>query len=35
MTRHDSESSVERLIKLAGERDMPSPEGMQRARAAS
>lgn len=35
MTQHDSESSVERLIKLAGERDMPSPEGMQRARATS
>src|SRR5688500_17288642 len=35
MTQHESESSVERLIKLAGERDMPSPEGMQRARATS
>jgi ferric-dicitrate binding protein FerR (iron transport regulator) len=32
MTEHDS---VERLIKLAGERDLPSAEGMQRARAAS
>jgi len=32
MTQHDS---VERLVKLAGEPDLPSAEGMQRARAAS
>jgi ferric-dicitrate binding protein FerR (iron transport regulator) len=31
----DSESSVERLIKLAGEPDRPSAQGMQRARVAS
>jgi ferric-dicitrate binding protein FerR (iron transport regulator) len=35
MTNHDSESSVERLIKLAGERHMPSREAMERARIAS
>jgi ferric-dicitrate binding protein FerR (iron transport regulator) len=28
-----SDQSIERLIKLAGERDMPSPEAMERARA--
>jgi ferric-dicitrate binding protein FerR (iron transport regulator) len=31
----ESESSVERLIKLAGEPDLPSTEGMRRAREAS
>jgi ferric-dicitrate binding protein FerR (iron transport regulator) len=30
-----SDSTIERLIKLAGERDMPSPEGMERARQAA
>ena len=35
MNTRDSESSVERLIKLAGEPDLPSSEAMQRARAAS
>ena len=35
MTRPDSERSIERLIKLAGERDMPTPEGMERARLAA
>lgn len=34
MTRHP-EDSVERLVRLAGERDLPSPEATQRARAAS
>ena len=33
MTQPDSERSIERLIKLAGGRDMPTPEGMERARA--
>jgi hypothetical protein len=32
---HETESSVERLIKLAGEPDMPSREGTRRAREAS
>lgn len=31
----ETDNSVERLIKLAGERDVPSAEGMHRARAAS
>ena len=31
----DSEQSIERLIKLAGERDMPSQEGTERARVAA
>ena len=35
MTHPDTERSIERLIKLAGERDMPSPEGMERARRAA
>jgi ferric-dicitrate binding protein FerR (iron transport regulator) len=35
MNRPDSERSIERLMKLAGERDMPSPEGMERARQAA
>ena len=35
MTQPDSERSIERLIKLAGERDMPTPEGMERARLAA
>lgn len=35
MTQPDSESSIERLIKLAGERDMPTREGMERARLAA
>ena len=34
MTRHP-EDSVERLVRLAGERDQPSPEATERARAAS
>src|SRR6188508_1134783 len=34
MNTRDSESSVERLIKLAGEPDLPTSEGMRRARAA-
>jgi len=33
MSEHDS--TIERLIKLAGERDMPSAEGMERARQAA
>jgi len=32
---HDPMDSVERLVRLAGERDLPSPEAVQRARAAS
>lgn len=32
---NDAESTIERLIKLAGVRDMPSPEGMERARQAA
>jgi ferric-dicitrate binding protein FerR (iron transport regulator) len=32
MKHPDSERSIERLIKLAGERDMPTPAGMERAR---
>ena len=32
---NQSESTIERLIKLAGERDVPSPEGMERARLAA
>ena len=32
MTQPDPETSIERLIKLAGERDMPSREGTERAR---
>ena len=35
MTEPDSEHSIERLIKLAGERDMPTSEGMERARLAA
>jgi transmembrane sensor len=35
MIRPDSERSIERLIKLAGERDLPTPEGMERARRAA
>jgi ferric-dicitrate binding protein FerR (iron transport regulator) len=35
MTQPDSDRSIERLIKLAGERDMPSPAGMERARLAA
>ena len=35
MNNPDADQSIERLIKLAGERDMPSPEGMARARAAA
>jgi ferric-dicitrate binding protein FerR (iron transport regulator) len=35
MKSSGSERSVERLIKLAGERDMPSREGMERARDAA
>jgi ferric-dicitrate binding protein FerR (iron transport regulator) len=35
MTHPDTERSIERLIKLAGERDMPSPAGMERARLAA
>jgi len=35
MTQPDPEGSIERLIKLAGERDMPSSEGMERARLAA
>jgi len=35
MTRPESERSIERLIKLAGKRDMPTPEGMERARLAA
>jgi ferric-dicitrate binding protein FerR (iron transport regulator) len=35
MTQPDTERSIERLIKLAGERDMPSPEGVERARQAA
>jgi len=35
MTQPDSERSIERLIKLAGERDMPTAEGMERARLAT
>ena len=35
MTHPDSERSIERLIKLAGARDMPTPEGMERARLAA
>jgi len=35
MNRPDTERTIERLIKLAGERDMPSPEGVERARAAA
>ena len=35
MTHPDPETSIERLIKLAGERDLPSPEGMERARQAA
>jgi ferric-dicitrate binding protein FerR (iron transport regulator) len=35
MTHPDPETSIERLIKLAGERDMPTQEGMERARLAA
>jgi len=35
MTHPDSETSIERLIKLAGARDLPTPEGMERARLAA
>jgi ferric-dicitrate binding protein FerR (iron transport regulator) len=35
MNAPDTERSVERLIKLAGERDVPSPEGTERARRAA
>ena len=35
MTHPDPETSIERLIKLAGERDMPTREGMDRARIAA
>jgi len=35
MTHPDPETSIERLIKLAGERDMPTREGMDRARLAA
>jgi ferric-dicitrate binding protein FerR (iron transport regulator) len=35
MTHPDPETSIERLIKLAGERDMPTREGMERARLAA
>ena len=35
MTHPDSERSIERLIKLAGARDMPSSEGTERARVAA
>jgi len=31
----DPDSTIERLIKLAGSRDMPTPEGMERARLAA
>src|SRR6188768_3059969 len=35
MTPPDPDTSIERLIKLAGERDMPTREGMERARLAA
>jgi ferric-dicitrate binding protein FerR (iron transport regulator) len=35
MNHPESDNSVERLVKLAGEPDLPSAEGMRRARAAS
>jgi len=35
MTQPDSERSIERLIKLAGARDLPTPEGRERARQAA
>jgi ferric-dicitrate binding protein FerR (iron transport regulator) len=35
MTHPDPETSIGRLIKLAGERDMPTPEGTERARLAA
>lgn len=35
MSHPEADPSIERLIKLAGERDMPSPEGMERARLAA
>jgi len=35
MSHPESERSIERLIKLAGARDMPTPEGMERARQAA
>jgi len=35
MNAPGTERSIERLMKLAGERDMPSPEGMERARRAA
>ena len=35
MSHPDPETSIGRLIKLAGERDMPTPEGTQRARRAA
>jgi ferric-dicitrate binding protein FerR (iron transport regulator) len=35
MNHSGNERSIEQLIKLAGERDMPSPQGMERARLAA
>lgn len=35
MTRPGSDDSISRLLKLAGERDLPSTEGMERARRAA